>query len=171
MNEIHERKNQVKATAIILILVCLAAFVGLGYLYMTSSVIVTDVELAVCEANTQTALFGELKTQVTNGNAAATIFSENIPETPDECVFLQYSVKLENKTFVPAEQIEIRVTPSLPGDYVQMAETMPVDLAPGKRGTVNAVLLAEQKARTTREMIISYYLWGLPFFIRTTYSR
>ena len=159
-----------KATAIILVLVCLAAFVGLGYLYMTASVAVTDVELTVCEASAQTALYEELRTQIAGGNAAATVFSEGIPDEPDGCVFLQYSVTLKNNTFMNAEQVEIRVTP-VTGDYVQVGEALPTDIAPGSAGTVNAVLLTDREARTIREMDVSYYLWGIPFFVRTTYAK
>lgn len=161
---------RVKATAIILVLVCLAAFVGLGYLYMTSSVTVMDVEMTICEANAQTALFNELKMQVESGSAAATVYSEAIPQTPEQCVFLQYSVKLKNNTFLKAELAEIRITP-IPGDYLQVGEAIPTDLAPGTTGAVNAVLLTDKDAKTTHELTISYYLWGIPFFIRTTYSN
>lgn len=160
---------KVKAIAIILVLVCLVAFVGLGYLYMTSSVTVVDVNMTICEAKSQTALFNELITQVASGSAAATVYSDAIPQTPEQCVFLQYSVKLKNSTFLNAELAEIRITP-IPGDYLQVGEAVPTDLSPGTTGTVNAVLLTDKDAKTTHELTISYYLWGIPFFVRTTYS-
>lgn len=160
-----------KATAIILLLICLASFVGLGYLYMSSSVIVEDVELTICEADTQVDLYNELRSQATSGCAAAIVFSADIPEKPENCVFLMYSVKLRNKTHMNAEQAEVRITP-LQGDYVQQSETsIPIDLAPGTTGNVNVVLLSDRDTGKAREFTVSYYLWGIPFFTRTTYSR
>lgn len=159
-----------KATAIILVLVCLAAFVGLGYLYMASSVVIEDVDLTICEADTQAALFDELSTQVASGCAAATVFSAEIPKTPDHCIFLQYSVKLRNSTFMTAEQIEVRISPTT-GDYVQVGETLPTDIPSGSSGNVKAVLLSDREAKMVREITVSYYLWGIPFFVRTTYAK
>lgn len=156
-----------KAVAIILVIVCLAAFAGVGYLYMSTVIDVGTVEMVMYEAGTQEALFQDLKDQTAENRLFGTMFSENIPEQSDELVFLQYTVSLKNDTFLKAEEAEIQITPGN-GDILQIGETQPVDIPAHETGYVRAVLLTQKDSSSIRELTVTYYIWGLPFSVRTT---
>lgn len=158
-----------KAIAIILVIVCLAAFAGVGYMYMKAVVEVDTVDLIVYEAGTQEALFQDLKEQVAEHRLIGTMFSDSVPEQNNDLAFLQYTVTLKNDTFLKAEEAEIQITP-VAEDILQIGETMPVDIPAHEKGNVQAILLTSKDTKTIRELTVTYYIWGLPFTIRTTYG-
>lgn len=156
-----------KAVAIILVIVCLAAFAGVGYLYMNAVIDVDAVELVMYEAGTQEALFQDLKDQTAENRLIGTLFSDSMPEQSDDLVFFQYTVSLKNDTFLKAEEAEIQITPGA-GDILQVGETQPVDIPAHETGYVRAVLLTQKDSTSIRELTVTYYIWGLPFTVRTT---
>lgn len=163
-------EEKMKATAIILVILCLAAFVGIGYLYMSAVIEVDSVELVAYEASTQQALFDDLKEQTAESRLIGTMFAEAMPDRSDEQVFLQYTVNIRNNTFLKVEEAEIQITP-LPGDVLQVGEPQPVDIPAHGNGGVSTTLLTSAGAKSIRELTVTYYVWGLPFKTRTTYGR
>lgn len=159
-----------KAVAIILVIVCLAAFTGIGYLYMKAVIEVDDMNVVVYEAGTQQAVFDDLREQAAENRLIGTMFADTMPEESDDLVFLQYTVTLRNDTFIRAEEAEIQITP-VTGDILQIGETQPADVPAHQTGNVQAILLTRGDTKTIRELTVTYYLWGIPFRIRTTYGR
>ena len=66
-----------------------------------------------------------------------------------------------------AEEAEIQITPGA-GDILQVGETQPVDIPAHETGYVRAVLLTQKDSTSIRELTVTYYIWGLPFTVRTT---
>lgn len=159
-----------KPIAIILVIVCLAAFTGIAYMYMNAVIEVTDVKTVIFEAGTQQALFDELKTQTDEKRLIGTMFADDMPQKSDDLVFLQYTVSLANNTFLNAEEAEIQITP-VSGDILQIGETQPADIRAHEAGNVQAVLLTHGDTKNIRELTVTYYLWGIPFRYTTTSGR
>ena len=88
----------------------------------------------------------------------------------EDSQFLTYTVHLRNESFLRAEVAEIQVTP-VSGDILQMAETAPASIPARAEGSVRGTILTGKDMHNVREMVISYYLWGMPFSVKTTYSQ
>ena len=155
--------------AIILLVLCLAAAGFTGYLYFNTAVTVTGTECAAVDAVDQAALFEQLKAQTGAGTFTGTPFrTEDIGQAADY-QFLTYTVKLRNTTFLKAETAELQVTP-MNGDVLQTAEETPTDIPARGQGEIRATILTKKDMHSVRELIITYYLWGLPFSTKVTYS-
>ena len=159
-----------RVVAIILLVCCLAAVGLTGYLYLNTNVQVTGVGCVAADAAEQEGLFEALKAQVEKGTFVGTPFqTEGIGEARDY-QFYTYTVRLANNTFVKAEVVEAMVTP-MNGDVLQMAEDNPVSIPARSTGDVQATILTGKDMHNVREIMVTYYLWGLPFSIRTTFNR
>ena len=106
---------------------------------------------------------------VAAGAFAGTPFSTGDIGEAEDCQFYEYTLRLRNDTFLPAEVIEIQVTP-MNGDILQTADPEARDLAPRSVGEFSAVILTDIGMHNVRELTLTYYLWGLPFSTRLTYS-
>ena len=132
-----------RPVAVILLLICLAAAGLTGYLYFTANVTVADITCVAVDAD-----LGEA----------------------EDYQFYEYTVLLRNKTFVKAEVAEIQVTP-MHGDVLQTADFRKTDIPARGEGQVTATILTAKGTHNVRELTLTYYLWGLPFSSRVTYSR
>ena len=158
-----------KPAAIILLVLCLACLAGLGYLYMTANVTVECIRCTAYAAEDQEAVFQELKRQLLAQTFTGTPFdTEDLGEAADY-QFYEYTLTLRNSTFLKAEVIEIQITP-MKGDVLQISDLEAHDLSPRSRGTLTATVLTPKAMHNVREMTLTYYLGGLPFSERLTYS-
>ncbi len=159
-----------RAAAVILAILFLAAAGLTGYLYFQANVVVTGIDCVATDAEGQKELFAELRTEAENGSLNGTPFSvKGIGEAGDY-QFYTYTVHLANETFVRAEVAEVQVTP-MNGDVLQMAEAAPAAIPARGRGEIRATILTLKSMHNVREMMVTYYLWGLPFSARVTYSK
>ena len=156
-----------KTAAILMLVVCLAALGGVGYLYLTASVTVEPVEIIATDAVTQAETYSRLKAQIENESFVGTLFSQYRPEFPENDVFYTYTVRITNHSFLPAELLELQVTP-LTGDFLQIGDPNAYDLPSGRSLDLSATILTDKHSHNVRELTISYYIWGLPFFARVT---
>ena len=78
-------------------------------------------------------------------------------------------MKLRNDTFVRAETVQIQIAP-MNGDVLQTAENAPGQIPARGTGEVRATILTRKNMHNVREIMVTYYLWGMPFSLRTTYS-
>lgn len=63
-----------KIIAILMVIALVASVFGVGYLYMTASVVVTAVGMTATEASVQQATFDKLKTDVAQSSLVGTLF-------------------------------------------------------------------------------------------------
>ena len=86
----------------------------------------------------------------------------------EDYVFYTYTFRLENNTTLPAEMTEVQITP-MSGDILQIGSDQVLTLPAHTIGDVTAHHPDEQgHARQSGEANITYYIWGIPFTIRTT---
>jgi len=160
-----------KALAILSVIVLIASIVGVGYLYMTASMVVIGLDVIAVEAATQPELLSQLKSQVESGSVLGTAYtSQTWLEDASAYQFLTYTVRLQNNTFVTADMVELQVTP-MSGDVLQIGDYTPKALQSHATGDIQATILTDATMHATRELNVTYYIWGLPFSLRTICSQ
>lgn len=158
-----------RPVAILLMVLCLAALAGTGYLYLTANLEVTEVRCTAYDAQDQAVAFQALKDQLAAEAFTGTPFDTAALRDAGDYQFYEYALRLKNSTFLRAEVIEIQVTP-MNGDVLQISDLEAHDLAPRSEGQFTATILTRKDMHNVRELTLTYYLWGLPFSSRVTYS-
>ena len=159
-----------KYAAIFMVLVLIASLVGVGYLYLTANVTVQAVGVTAVEASTQPALFEELARQVENRQVLGTAFSSVPPGSVENYQFYTYTVRLRNNSFVTADMVEVQVTPMV-GDVLQIGDDTARALPARSTGDITATILTDVNMHSVRELIVTYYMWGVPFSLKTAYGH
>ena len=156
-----------KATAIILILLCLAALVGIGYLYFSANLVIEPGGCIATDAQGQPEVFQQMKTAAEKETLTGTLFGSMTDATPENSLFYTYTLHISNRTFLKAEVIEITITP-MNGDLLQTGEEQAYDLGPGKSFDLTATILSAKDGNPIREATVTYYFWGIPFSTKVT---
>ena len=159
-----------KAFAVILVVLVLVAVAAVGVLYFSAKIEVRFVSCIATDGITQVEFFDDLKEKVESSAFDGTRFSDVPLLTADQYQFLTYTVRLDNHAFLPAQTIEIRITP-MEGDLLQLGDTNCYDLASGKHTELSATILTSRNMHSVREATISYYCWGIPFTEKITLGR
>lgn len=163
-----------KYFAILSALILLLTLVGVGYLYMTTNIYVEAAGVITTEASNQPALFASLRDQARLGAVVGASFGgqTELGEAEDY-QFCVYTVRLRNGCRVQAESVEVQISP-MSGDVLQFAENdyLPVptlvSVPVGGTADASAVLLTTRGNHTIREVTVTYYMWGIPFTLKTT---
>jgi len=157
-----------KYVAGLMVIVLLAAVGGVGYLYMTANIVVEAVGVIATEAAGQEALFNDLKTQLRLGAVIGTPYVEARELSgAEDYQFLTYTVRLRNNCTVPADMVELQITP-MAGDILQIGSSQDVKLPAGQTVDATATILTQKNMHAIREVCITYYIWGVPFTMKTT---
>ena len=159
-----------KYVAIITVLMLIACLVGVGYLYLTANVTVEAIGVVAVEASTQPDLFAQLAAQVEEQSVQGTAFTTTPLTGAENYQFYTYTIRLKNNCFVTADMVEVQVTP-MQGDVLQLADEAARALPARTTGDLGATILTDINMHSVRELNISYYMWGVPFTIRTTYGH
>ena len=154
-----------KWAAILMALVMIAAAAGVGYLYLNSTIRVDSVEVIATEAASQQATFEELKAQMAEDRVLGTSYGRKEIGEAEDYQFLTFRVRLDNRTALTADMVELSVTP-LPQDVLQMRTEQSYNLLGHSRGDISATILTGKNSGTVREITVTYYLWGVPFSMK-----
>ena len=159
-----------KPLAIILIILVLAAVVGVGWLYLNANLTVTFDSCIATDGITQTDYFDQIKKQVTNGSFIGTLYGNNDIATADQYQFLTYTVILDNHAFLKAETAEIRITP-MQGDILMLGDLQEHSVPAGKKEALSATILTARDSHSVREATVTWYFWGIPFSSKLTLGQ
>lgn len=159
-----------KVIAILMVIALVVAVCGVGYLYMTANVVVVAVGMTATEATAQQATFDKLKTDLAQDSLVGTQFQYGtaLGEAQDY-QFYTYTVRLRNQSLLVCDMVELQVTPR-EGDVLQMGNEQARALGAGTTGDISATVLTSVESIPVRELIITYYVWGIPFTVKTTYG-
>ena len=114
-----------KRFAIVSVVLLLIALLGVGAMYMTSNVTVIAQGVTALEAYRNYDLFTDLSAQVRAGAVVGTSFvAPQELSNAEDYVFYTYTFRLENNTTLPAEMIEVQITP-MSGDILQIGSGAP----------------------------------------------
>lgn len=159
-----------KAIAILMVIALVVAVCGVGYLYMTANVSVVAVGMTATEATVQQATFDKLKTDLAQNSLIGTLFQNNTELGEAQAYqFYTYTVRLRNFSMLTCDMVELQVTPR-EGDVLQMGNEQSKALSAGATGDISATVLTSVESLPVRELIITYYVWGIPFTVKSTYG-
>ena len=159
-----------KAVAIILIVLVLAAVCAVGYLYLNAGIDVRFVSCIATDGVSQAETFDTLKSGLASSTFVGTRYTTEDPGTADQYQFLTYTVRLDNHSFLKAEVIEIRITP-MQGDVLQAGDLVRHDLPSGQSAELSTMILTARDMHSVREATVSYYFWGMPFTTKLTLGK
>ena len=159
-----------KALSIILTVLLIIALAFTGYLYVTCRVEVVSVSVSSAEASAQEDLFSHIQDEFRLNAVAGVPFTEQIGSSSADYKFCTYQVYLRNTCFLPASTLEISISP-MQGDILQLPEKSQKLLPSRSEGVLECTLLTGMDQHTVRELIITYYMWGIPFSIRTVANQ
>ena len=174
-----------KPIAIVLIILCIGVIFCTGYLYMSANIQITATGCVATDATYLSASYEALKESLKQQTFSGTVFNAELPENPEDALFLTYTVELKNATFLPADTLELQITP-LAGDMLQMApltdvvlqglmqwdwNPVQINLPAQSSARVSATLLTGKDSHSIRDMKITWYQWGLPFSATVRYSH
>lgn len=159
-----------KYAAILTVLLLIACLIGVGYLYLTANVTVEAIGVVAVEASSQPDLFNELAWQVEGQCVQGTAYTTTPLSSAENYQFYTYTIRLKNNCFVTADMVEVQVTP-MEGDVLQLADDTARALGARSTGDLGVTILTDVNMHSIRELNISYYMWGVPFTIRTAYGH
>jgi hypothetical protein len=159
-----------KKAAILSVLLLILALIGVGALYLTANVTVEAVGVIALEAEAQPQLFSELRQQQASGYVSGTPYTADPIGSIENYQFYTYTVRLKNNCFLTADMVELQVTP-MAGDVMQLGDFSAKALAPRATGDIQATILTDVNMHAVRELNVTYYMWGIPFSLRTTYGH
>ncbi len=159
-----------KVAAILMVIVLVASIGGVGYLYLTANVTVVAVGVTATEATAQQAAFEQYRDALAAGSATGTIFQTDAKlGDAENYQFFTYTVRLRNNSMLLCDMVEMQVTPR-DGDVLQSPGNRSLVLAARSTGDISATVLSDIKSNGVREVILTYYVWGIPFTVKTTCS-
>ena len=155
-------------TAMYLMITLVVLALGVvGYFFATAKVTITAYDAKGAQATQNQALFDQLKDDVAQNTLQGTLFKTATLGNAAGYAFITYTVRLSNQCLVPIDMVEIQVEPD-PEDVLQMGDTAVRSLNARSVGDITATILTAKDKDAVREVIVSYYVWGVSFTIRQT---
>ena len=159
-----------KIAAIASVSLLLVMVLMVGYLFLTAEVRVTGVEVVGVSAAQDPAAFETLKNSVVEETFQGTLYQKPLEwEDPSEYVYLTYMLHIRNDCLVPIDMIEVQVVPQAT-DILQIGDFSVKSLDAKSEGDLTAQILAPKDTHSVRELILTYYVWGVSFNLKTTYG-
>ena len=160
-----------KFTAIACVSLLLVMVLFVGYLFLMAEVQVVGISAQGVPAINDPESFEKLKDSVMDETFYGTVF-QRPREWLDasEYVFLTYTLRLRNNCLVPIDMIEVQVVPQSE-DILQMPDLKVKSLEVKSEGDLAVQILAPKDTHPIREMIVTYYLWGVSGSVKTIYGQ
>lgn len=139
----------------------------LSYLFLTAEVTATVAGSQGVSAADQAENFEALKKALDEETFTGTLFQKPDQwKDASEYVYLTYTISVHNGCLVPIDMIEVQVVPQ-PSDILQLGDRQNHSLNPKTDGIVTAAILSPKDTHSVREIIVTYYVWGVSFQVKT----
>ncbi len=159
-----------KILAISSVALALVMALLVGYLFMTAEVLVVGISAQGVPAGNDPAAFELLKNAVAEETFIGTLYQKPLEwKEPSEYMYLDYSLRIRNNCLVPIDMIEVQVVPQA-SDILQTSDLTVRSLDTKSEGDITVRVLAPKDTHSVREMIVTYYVWGVSFHLKTTYG-
>lgn len=158
-----------KVLAIVVVAALLLTLGMVGYFYATARVTIAAWKAEGAPATQQAELFEQLKSQVRDETFAGTLFQTGELGNAEDYAFITYTLRLSNQCLVPMDTVEVRVVPG-EGDVLQIGDPQAHSLGSKSQGDITATILTSKDSHAIRELIVTYYVWGVSFSISDTYG-
>ncbi len=158
-----------KIGAIIAGSLLLVSLLFLWYFFMTATVTVVSVTSKTQDVSQNLELFETLQTAVDQNTFVGTIYQKPTSwDDADAYACHTYTIQIANGCLVPIDMVEVQVVP-LSDDIIQQSDLEEFSIGAKDTGTITATILTKSTSSASRELIVTYYVWGVSFQIRTTY--
>lgn len=152
-------KQLAKVLGVISVIFALIA----AYLFAGAHLQLRVTETQIVAASEQPELFAASVRKLANGELGDRAYTQNVPESIDDCCFVRIRLNVRSFGLLPCEWITAGVTP-LAGDIALVESRVPDIDALGSR-QVDLWLLAEKGAVAEgRGVWIDYYAFGSPTY-------
>ena len=149
----------------------LVVLVLVGYLFMTAEVLITDVTAQGIPAQNNPQAFEKLKRSVEEDTFYGTLYQKPLVwQDASEYVYLTYELTIRNNCLVPIDMLEVQVVPQTT-DILQLPDLKVKSLDLKSDGKMTVQILAPKDTHPVREMILTYYLWGVSGSVKTIYGQ
>ena len=149
---------------ILAVVVLLATVVGAGavlYGLNTLSPQVVQTSVAATPATAVEDTFDSLVSQMENNTFGGKVCGEAGDLRAEDCTFLTYTVRLQNKGFFPAEWISLELTDAAENDVLILPDDSRHALAAGSMGDIQLTLLNRtSQPDTARTLRVTCYVFG-----------
>lgn len=160
-----------KIAAIASVSLLIVMVVLVGYLFLTAEVQVLEISSHGIPCTNDPAAFEALKASVEDGTFQGTLFQKPLEwKDASEYVYLTYTIRLRNNCLVPIDMVEAQVVPQST-DILQIGDLKVRSLDLKSEGDLMVQILAPKDSHPVREMIVTYYLWGVSGSLKTIYGQ
>ncbi|MDD3411348.1 MAG: hypothetical protein PHY12_11130 [Eubacteriales bacterium] len=140
-----------------------------GYFFATANVRIAAYKAEGMQATANQPLFEQLKAQVADETFEGTLFQTGELGSIEDYAFITYTLRLSNQCLVPIDMVEVRVVPGS-GDALQIGDLAVHSLGAQSQGDITATILTAKDSHAIRELVVTYYVWGVSFTIQETYG-
>ena len=158
-----------RTVAIILIVLVLAVGGALGWALFHTNLQVTGKALQTLPAQQRAAEFDALRAAVSRQSLLGTLLKSGEMGPAENYSYYIYTLRLKNNCLVPAEMVEMQISP-IQQDVLFYGDTAETVIPPGGEKDVWCVLLTEGTPHAVRDIYVTYYLWGHPQEVKFTYD-
>ncbi len=153
----------------LMIALVVLALLVVGYFYATARVSIAAYKAEGVAASENAALFAQTQEALARGTFEGTVFNDAALGPIENYAWITYTLRLSNQCLVPVDMVEVQVVPD-PQDVLQMGNAAVQALEAKTMGDVTATILTAKDSHSIRELIVTYYVWGVSFSIRETYG-
>ena len=148
----------VRLWAVLIWILVFALGGAMVYALLNTDLKVEGQGLKVIPASEREELFREQKGKADIGAFEGMVY-RGAPDEPDGYEYRIYTLRLRNACLVTARMVEFAVHPSA-GDVLMYQPAQSVSIAPGETVDVSFVILTGTGGGDTRDIRLTYYLWG-----------
>jgi len=141
-----------------------------GYFFMTASVSIVAFKAQGMQATEVPEQFEKIKFSVANSTFRGTYFNTTPLDEAEKYALITYTLRISNDCLVPIDMIEVQVVPN-PDDVLQLGDHAVYSLPPKSQGDITATILTLKQSHSVRELLVTYYVWGVSFTIQETYKE
>ena len=142
-----------------------------GYLFLAAKVEVVEITATGYPVSNDSVAFDQLKTSIEDETFYGTLFQKPSEwKDPSEYIYLTYTLRLRNNCLVPLDMIEVQVIPQS-DDILQLPDLKVKSLEVKSEGELSVQILIPKDTHPIREMIVTYYLWGVSGNVKTVYGQ
>lgn len=153
----------ITSVSLLLVVACLV-----GYLFLTAEVQV--VEITAQGQGVTADELANIRKSIAENTLMGTLYQEPLQwDDASEYIHLEYTIRLLNNCLVPIDMIEAQIVPQT-NDILQTADLNVHSLDMKSEGNLKASILTTKDAHPVREIIITYYVWGVSFSLKTMYG-
>ena len=128
---------------------------------------VKDMRAELTKAEDRAEEFDLVAEAVRSQSLLGTVYHADALSDIGRCRFCTITLTLQNRGLLPAEMTELQLTP-FAGDVCSWLSRGEIIIPPGETREVSITLLTAQSGLSSRDVLVTWYVWGHPMRLRAT---